>query len=229
MPTLNMHADLHVQELISLSVSGLYEHCTAIHVFISANSTLASGLDNKEASDMISHWGVKYTIHTHDTRLHLYERLTLEQIKDHIKPSDKFLYMHSKGVTLPHTDFKEYWRRFLVFWNVRYWQVCVCLLDIYDTVGALETRSPVHHYRGNFWWTTGAFWLRHNTTIGPGYYDPEFFLFHGFPDARAFNMANKATSLYSTHAWPADYSNDLSAEMRSGAHGCYHGPMPASL
>lgn len=95
-----------------------------------------------------------------------FERLTLLRIKDTITPRTRILYMHSKGVRHSPKDgaIIQHWRVMMEYFLVRHWRTCQCLLQLYDTVGiCLRTNPPdiawPTHYSGNFWWTTGAWWL----------------------------------------------------------------------
>jgi hypothetical protein len=104
------------------------------------------------------------------------ERFTILEIKNFIKPEDKFLYMHTKGITKPFEEPIYYWRALIEYQLIANHSKCLELLDSYDTVGVNYRLQPCPHYSGNYWWTTGAYFLKLPPTIGDSYTDPEMYI-----------------------------------------------------
>jgi len=109
------------------------------------------------------------------------ERFTILAIKNFLKPEDKFLYMHTKGVTKPFEEPVYAWRALIEYQLIANHTKCLELLDSYDTVGVNYRLQPSPHYSGNYWWTTGAYFLKLPPTIGDGYTDPEMYILSANP------------------------------------------------
>lgn len=109
------------------------------------------------------------------------ERFTILCIKDYITPDDKILYMHTKGVTKPFDEPVYSWRALIEYQLIANHNKCLELLNSYDTVGVNYRLQPKPHYSGNYWWTTGAYFLKLPPTIGDHYTDPEMYIFSANP------------------------------------------------
>lgn len=113
-----------------------------------------------------------------------YERPTLLHMRNsaHTDPiSTKYFYLHTKGIRWFNTPQETYivdWIKLLIYWNIERWLDADDVLNKYDTYGCnyyCGDKWP-KHYSGNFFWTTRRHLNTLPTTIGPGYYDPEFWL-----------------------------------------------------
>lgn len=90
------------------------------------------------------------------------EAATIKALYDYCidNPDAKVLYFHTKGVTHPTKEQRD-WRRMMEYWCIERWKLCVEQLEMYDTVGcnfSYETWSgPYPHYSGNFWWANADY------------------------------------------------------------------------
>ena len=119
-----------------------------------------------EARTILLDSGAKFKILAEGPNDTSYERFTLDQIRKTIQPGDKFLYIHTKGVTKPDHDNVYYWRTWLEYCLIKNWRICVEKLDSHDIVGAQyldraslpnynkENIAPPH-FSGNFWCPRG--------------------------------------------------------------------------
>ena len=134
-----------------------------------------------------------------------YERFTLLLIKQFINPTDKILYIHSKGVTrssnnknqrlqisFRDTVFPVFnsvedknvidWRNCMEFFLICNHEKCIQLLDEYDTVGINYNNLPLQHYSGNFWWSTAKYYNTLPDIIDySDHINPELHIFKGNP------------------------------------------------
>jgi len=118
--------------------------------------------------EIIGFFHPKIKIINYSRNIALFEKPTLNLMHHFCKynKNAKVLYMHTKGVsylgTLPSIDD---WRRYLCYFMVEKHQVCMDLLDIYDTVGCNYRDLPDApiHYSGNYWWTRAE----HINTLQP--------------------------------------------------------------
>jgi hypothetical protein len=120
-----------------------------------------------------------------------YERPTLLHMRHHstIDVHDtKYLYIHTKGLRWFGTDKEDNvvdWIKLLIYWNIEKWQNAILKLDNYDTYGCNYYPSNEFnpsHYSGNFFWVKNQYLQCLDVTIGPGYNDPEFWLFTKDPN-----------------------------------------------
>jgi hypothetical protein len=93
---------------------------------------------------------------------------------------------------------------------------CLQLLDTHDTVGVHwvvgaydHDYMVAPHYSGNFWWTTGAYFMKLPRAIGPRYTDPESYITSGDPKHYEMDtMVNKpGSNFYNTAMTPKYYAN----------------------
>jgi len=65
------------------------------------------------------------------------------------------------------------------------------------------------HYSGNFWWTTGAYFMKLPRAIGPRYTDPESYITSGDPKHYEMDtMVNKpGSNFYNAAMTPKYYAN----------------------
>jgi hypothetical protein len=115
---------------------------------------------------------------------HEYERPTLLHMRNNIQPDTKYLYCHTKGIQWFGTRRENYvidWINLLIYWNIEKWSDAVLELERYDTYGCNFWKDNINfpdHYSGNFYWVTSDHLKKLNTTIGPHYNDPEFWIFN---------------------------------------------------
>lgn len=198
-------------QLTKITFSGLYDRATTIYCCLVG----APMADLLHICNVINQYGSKFIIldkSEHDTT---YERFTLTKIKDIVTPEDKFLYMHSKGVT--HYNKPPYlsvstWRTMMEYFLIRHYERCITDLDTCDAVGIMwhGTHQPQFkrqnfmHFSGNFWWTTGAYFHRLPDEIGSEYWDPEMYI--GKADPRiACYYDPLGYNQYRDIIWPSGY------------------------
>lgn len=158
--------------MAKLHFSGLYDACTDVNCWV-------SGEHAAEARAVLLEQGRKVVVHACEPGDASYERLTLLGMRPLVRPDDKILYLHSKGVTKGNATNVAtnvlHWRQYMEWQLVKGWKRCVDLLDTADAVGCNHRPSP-HHYSGNFWWCTGRHFLRLPPSIGGDYLDPEMYV-----------------------------------------------------
>ena len=181
----NQHTKQIVKEQIAaIQLSGLYKRVDKIYCFLVGAK---SHIDSVES--LLKDAGNKYEIKATGPEDTSYERFTLLKIHDLIHPDDKFLYLHSKGVTRPEED--------IIYWWVLYMsQLLMCNveqhlkdLDQFDILGpgyvenvpGKNEKMVGPHFSGNFWWSTGKYYKTLPKTIGTHYNDPELYIFSGSP------------------------------------------------
>ncbi len=184
-------------QLTKMTFSGLYDHASEINCFIAGHRDI----DINTAASMITSWGKKFLIRAKSASDSSYERFTLSRIRPLLCAADKFLYLHSKGVTHPPPDAVDktginiyYWRTHMEYYLIRHHQRCTSLLDTYDTVGVDLFQPGGWIYAGNFWWSRADFFLGHPVSIGTDYYAPEHYLLdqHSVNMSRVFSLAQSA-------------------------------------
>jgi len=165
------------EQLAKIIYSGLYEKVTQIFCFISGDPKFVN-----QCALFLQTAGNKICI----TQIGYYdascERFTILSIKDYIAPEDKILYMHTKGVTKPFEEAVYAWRALIEYQLIGNHEKCLQLLNSYDTVGVNYRLQPQPHYSGNYWWTTGTYFLKLPPTIGDGYTDPEMYILSANPN-----------------------------------------------
>ena len=112
-----------------------------------------------------------------------YERATLLHMRNaNDDINTKYLYCHTKGIQWFGTQLEDRvvdWINLLIYWNIERWRDVQ--LESYDTYGCnlyiKDNEFPLH-YSGNFFWVRKTHLNKLNKTIGPEYYEPEFWLFN---------------------------------------------------
>jgi len=147
-----------------------------------------------------------------------YERFTLNKITGLIQDQDKFLYIHSKGVSKNNTNITMWnnnvylWRSFMEYFLIKRYKECLEKLKTHDIVSVLYRTDQIGpHYSGNFWWSTGAYYRRltGEHRIGDQYNDTESYLFKANPKY-AVNDEGKVPEsycLYGNPLFPNMYMN----------------------
>lgn len=160
------------QQINKIINSGLYQLCNNIFCFLAGDPDYLH--DN---INFILSKGDKFVIADIGYGDTSYERFTLLKIKNYIQPQDKFLYIHSKGITrsksfLPVND----WRNLMEYFLITKHKDCLIELSRYSVVGVNFKMKPRPHFSGNFWWCRGEHFLRLPHKIGSAYCAPEFYI-----------------------------------------------------
>ena len=85
--------EIVLDHLSKLHLSGLYQRVDNVYCFVLAEQ---GALD--EAAQLLLAFGAKIQIAATSSDLEQYERFTLLRMRAYVRPDDKVLYMHSKGV-----------------------------------------------------------------------------------------------------------------------------------
>ena len=70
------------------------------------------------------------------------------------------------------------------YFLMTHYKDCLEALNTHDIVGVNYSGSDAKvgpHFSGNFWWSTGKYYLSLEKTIGAHYNDPEKYIFSGKP------------------------------------------------
>ncbi|NBV77684.1 hypothetical protein EBR66_05990 [bacterium] len=170
--------------------SGLYKAVTHVYCFLTGKASAIQGI--QAYIQTLPKKFIVADVGVDDTS---YERFTLNRISKYLKDSDKFLYIHSKGVSRVGqadrlSSIIYLWRTFMEYFLIAHFRECLEKLQTYDIVGAAyKTEKIGPHYSGNFWWSTGAYFKRlyATTPIGSSYHDPESYIFKASPKAYAID------------------------------------------
>lgn len=163
----------------SIHYSGLYDDAHLIYCYISGKMEII-----KKIIDLLNLSGGKFVIVKCVPNDISYERLTLEDIHNHVDRTDQILYIHSKGVSIYHQDSPERlrciddWCDVMLYYLIRHYKTCLEYLQTHHTVGVNYKKigrdgSNSPHWSGNFWWVRGDYFLTLPHIIGPHYYEPE--------------------------------------------------------
>jgi hypothetical protein len=152
--------------------SGLYTAVDKIYCFLVGEENYI-----KLCKEYLGYLGQKIKIAEIGVNDTTYERFTLLNINKYIQPGDKFLYIHTKGVSHGAADSQTYyWRTFMEYYLMTQHERIIKDLDTYDVVGVKPRAAPKLHYSGNFWWATADYYLKLPDTIDDAYYAPEFYI-----------------------------------------------------
>jgi len=178
-------------QITKIIFSGLYHHVDSIKCFLAGDK---AQIDAAEA--FLKESGNKFQIEERGPNDQSFERFTLDKIPRYITAEDRFLYLHTKGVSDKHAgnDNVYWWRTWMEYNLIHRFKYCIEMLNEYDLVGVGYTTKMIGpHFSGNFWWTKGSYFntLPKNPdgslNIGNGYLDPENFIFKG-KDPRHINI-----------------------------------------
>lgn len=132
-------------QIMQIIKSGLYAQCEKIFYGCSCNNC------EEELENLLRNYKKINKLPSQPTYVH--ENITINKVIEFSKQQHKnvhILYLHSKGV-LGTSNHQNYWRDYMMNYNVNMWKVCVNLLNNnYNTVGVNLLYNP--HYSGNFWW-----------------------------------------------------------------------------
>jgi len=165
------------EQIAKIIYSGLYDKITKIYCFITGQEPFVN-----DCVRSIKTAGKKFHIVKYAYNDVTCERYTLLSIKEYILPQDKILYIHTKGVTKPFDENVYDWRALIEYQLIAKHEKCIELLGSYDIVGVNYRAAPQPHYSGNYWWTTGTYFLKLPTIIGDGYADPEMYILSAEPN-----------------------------------------------
>lgn len=102
--------------------------------------------------------GIQQRSVEHCGGLKLYETPGMHKVQELSKSEryDAILYCHTKGVSAPHDQSRQKWRRLMSKYVIEDWKNCVALLELgYDAVGVnWRVMPPISHFSGTFWWAS---------------------------------------------------------------------------
>ena len=170
-------------QVTKIIFSGLYERVTDIKCFLAGKEESMGPI-----KDFLKDSGTKFKVEAEGVNDNTFERFTLNKISKYITDTDKFLYIHTKGVSAKHAgnDNVYWWRSWMEYNLIARYIECLNALDKVNIVGVGYTTKMIGpHFSGNFWWTKGSYFKTLPTNpdgglnIGNGYTDPENFIFKG--------------------------------------------------
>lgn len=96
----------------------------------------------------------------------LYESPTINLLLDYALNSEfknipnsknktKILYLHTKGIRWENTEKSQPikdWVNIMLYFMLEHADICIKLLDNFDTIGINFDSRPFKHYSGNYWW-----------------------------------------------------------------------------
>lgn len=202
--------DIVRDQAMKIIYSGLYAEVKYIYCFLAGSESAIT-----QIYSYIKTLPQKFKIQKMAVDDNSYERFTLNAIKDLVTDSDKFLYLHTKGVTRTHQkgiaeESVTLWRNYMEYYLIALHKKCLAKLVDHDIVGSLFIDDKIGpHFSGNFWWSTGKYFRRliNTVKIGDSYYEPESYIFKGDPKAYQIdiNGINSKICLYSTPIFPNLY------------------------
>ena len=192
------------EQCMRIIFSGLYTHVDSIYCFLAGEENFI-----KEIKEMLANYGKKFTVAKEGPGDTSQERFTLERIPEYVKPEDKFLYIHSKGLNHEDSSPVYWWRTYLEYCVIGRYKECLEKLNDHDVVGAnFSTRLIGKHFSGNFWWSTGKYYTTLPKTIGATYHGPEKHILTN-SSAKHFDIdAGRVPEnriLYSEKIYPKEY------------------------
>jgi hypothetical protein len=166
--------------------SGLYTTVDKIYCFLTGEHKYIY-----TCRDYIYTLGNKFIIAAEGINDSTYERFTLLKIREYIKSGDKFLYIHTKGCTKPHSTQVYYWRTYMEYFLMTLHKQCIEDLNNYDIAGIILRRNPRLHFSGNFWWATANYYLKLPHHIDDDYLSPEFYIGTLSPNTKVYSDTDK--------------------------------------
>jgi hypothetical protein len=195
-------------QLTKITFSNLYQHVDKVYCSLTGDNSIISKI-----KALIDKYGEKFQVIEEGPGDKSYERFTLLNIRKHIKPEDKFLYIHSKGVSTNNNvdDSIYWWRTYMEYFLFTKASECIYDLNTFDIIGlSMSTYLIGPHFSGNFWWSTGQYYLSLADKIGDKYNDPESYIFTGNPkykvlDEKRFPVDGNDINLYKNIIYPNVY------------------------
>ena len=158
-----------------LRQSGLYDVTSVINCCVVTDTVPDTSFANDKCKILVK------------GRTALYERPTLLHLRDTADDGTLYWYVHTKGLRWFGTPSEQnvmHWVRYMMYFDFTRWQDAVASLTSgYDTYGTDFSLGPNPHYSGNFWWARGSYIKKLPTSIGSGYFDPEFWIGTASPKA----------------------------------------------
>ncbi len=161
--------DIFTEQIYSIKKSGLYNVTYKIMLCILGD---IKHINNPIFTDK------KFNIIYIDTRLYLYELLTINSIKSYCERMNDekdlyILYIHTKGVRKAGDDnIIKSWRNMMEYFLINCYKECLDGLEnlMFDTIGnniinekcttdkyANVNLEHTYHYSGNFWWSKKSY------------------------------------------------------------------------
>ena len=196
-------------QVTKIIFSPLYKSIKTVYCFLTGDPSEIVNIKS-----LLSTYSSKFQVVAEGPGDTTYERFTLLKIKNYIKSEDKFLYIHTKGISSTKSvDSIYWWRNYMEYFLIANGLECISLLNKYDIVGvAFSTFIIGPHYSGNFWWSTGKYYLSLPSEIGPAYNDTESYIFIKNPkykvlDDKRFNNipAGSDLNLYENTIYYKEY------------------------
>lgn len=170
-------------QVTKIVYSGLYDALESVKCFLTGDEKFMEPIRS-----FLRDSGKKFIIEATGVDDKTYERFTLNRIPKLLNDEDRFLYIHTKGVSEKHAnnDNVYWWRAWMEYHLIFRYKECLEALQKVNLVGVGYTTKMIGpHFSGNFWWTKGSYFktLPKNAdgtlNIGNGYTDPENFIFKG--------------------------------------------------
>lgn len=195
-------------QLAKILFSNLYQNVDKVYCSLTGEQS-----NILKIKELIDKYGAKFQVIEEGPGDKTYERFTLLKIRKYIKPEDKFLYIHSKGVSNKNKEIHSayWWRTYMEYFLFTKASECINDLNIYDIIGLpMSTYLIGPHFSGNFWWSTGKYYLSLADKIGDKYNDPESYIFTGNPnykvlDDQRFPVDGNDPDLYKRIVYPKVY------------------------
>lgn len=181
--------DILFNQIQKIHFSKLYSRVDKIYCFLVGEDKF-----RLPCEQLLKESGNKFSIEKTSSTDTSYERFTLLQIKNYLQPLDKFLYLHTKGVSRKKcsTEIKrvEQWRTFLEYYCMVHYELCLHSLESHDVVGCnyrvgempIDSKEMAklypdgQHFSGNIFWSTAKYFCTLPPFIGPDYLDPELYI-----------------------------------------------------
>jgi hypothetical protein len=224
--TLNHWKEIVREQLRVLEQSGLGTACDSITVTVVGPQIhkVYSLFKNLTFHD-------KVTIIHASANLLEYEFPGIEMVREIAlkKPKTRILYMHTKGVThfnKPSDEPVHLWRRYMEYFNIECWRLCLDALKTVKICGVDYTNSIHGHYffAGNFWWGKASYIstcrLKYNNR-----FDCEDFIGRGEnPIAKSFHQSGnpKMQQLFPQEIYPQYYFFSPSSSYHKGILNLYN-------
>jgi len=188
-------------QITKVLYSGLYKRVDSVFCFLAGSQKY---VDPIAAS--IQRYGSKFVIAATGYNDTTFERFTLEKIHKYIQHGDKFLYLHTKGLSQLTNQTIIDWRDFLEYYLIAKYERCISDLDKADLVGVNFKVMPQPHYSGNIWWCNADYFLTLPPKIGLEYLDPEMYIAKAFP--RIINYLSTELNHYREPYPPTIYTDN---------------------
>jgi len=131
------------------------------------NIIITSGLIDKVEFVYINNIGLeinidipKFRVNNYSPNINLFEIPTINLINlfSKFNKNTNVLYLHTKGVSYnPLPNQIRDWTDLMLYFLLEKNDVCLELLNEYDTIGVNYLEKPHKHYSGNFWWAKSKY------------------------------------------------------------------------